>query len=187
MMQVPTLNKELEKIKGLGKDKKKIAEIAKAWVLGKTLHEIATKYFDGDTSTAKISVACKAIYRAIVNTGVWGIAALSKMPNSGLKWEDLSEVDRNRLNLIPAYLYHGVDTEEAILLRMNQVPRSVAASLGKQMRLDGGANRVFTVSEARDFVKGLGTSEWQTARPKGSTLSGTEYREVWKILSGEGA
>lgn len=187
MMKVPTLNKVLDDIKGIGNDKKRIAEIAKAWVLGKSLQEIAIKYFDGDTSTAKISDACRAIYRAIVNTGVWGIAALSKMPNSGLKWDDLSDIERNRMNLIPAYLYHGVATEEAVLLRMNQVPRSVAGSLGEQMKRDGGANRVLTVGEARDFVKGLETSDWQAARPKGSTLSGTEYRDVWRILSGEGA
>jgi replicative superfamily II helicase len=187
MMQVPTLKKELENIKGLGPDRKRIAEIAKAWVLGKSLQDIAVKYFDGETSTDKISDACRAIYRAIVNTGVWGIAALSKMPNSGLKWDELSDIDRNRLNLIPAYLYHGVATEEAILLRMNQVPRSIASTLGERMKQDGGANKTLTVSEARNFVRGLEATEWQAARPKGSTLSGAEYRDVWRILSGEGA
>jgi superfamily II DNA/RNA helicase len=185
MMQVPTLNRELDKIKGLGQDRKRIAEIAKAWVLGRTLQEIALKYFEGDDSTAKISEACRAIYRGIVNTGVWGIAALSKMPNSGLNWEDLSDLDRGRMNLIPAYLYHGVDTEDAVLLRMNQVPRSIATSLGERMRHEGGEHHVFTVSEARDFVKNLESDDWQAARPKGSKLSGGQYREVWRILSGE--
>jgi hypothetical protein len=35
--------------------------------------------------------------------------------------------------------------------------------------------------------KGLETSDGQAARPKGSKLSGTAYRDVWKSLSGEGA
>jgi superfamily II DNA/RNA helicase len=185
MMQLPNLNHALEEIAGSGKDRKRIADIAKSWVAGQSLQEIAISYFEGDSSTAKITDACKGIYRALVNNGVWGLAALSKLPGSGLDWKNLSEDEKKTINLLPAFLYHGVDSEEAVLMRMNQVPRSVAKRLGESMRQATGSAKVLSVSEARDFVKNLTPDEWQSARPAKSTLSGSQYREVWQRLSGE--
>ena len=185
MMQVPNLNKELERIAGSGQDRQRIAEIAKAWVIGRTLQDIATSYFEGHDSTAKITEACRGIYRAIVNNSVWGLSALSKLPGSGLDWNVLTEAERKKLNLLPAFLYHGVDTEEAVLMRMNQVPRSVAKTLGVRMRQDAGDRSTLTVNEARKFVKNLSSDDWQASRPKDSTLSGSQYREIWQLLSGE--
>ena len=185
MMQVPNLNKELESIAGSGQDRKRIADIAKAWVIGRTLQDIATSYFEGDDATTKITEACRGIYRAIVNNSVWGLSALSKLPGSGLDWDVLSEADRKKLNLLPAFLYHGVDTAEAVLLRMNQVPRSVAKSLGVRMRQGAGEGHTLSVNEAREFIRNLSPGDWQASRPKESTLSGSQYRDVWRLLSGE--
>ena len=185
MMQLPSLNQALEEIAGKGWDRQRIADIAKAWVAGRSIQEIAMGYFEGESSTAKITEACKGIYRALVNSGVWGLAALSKLPGSGIDWDRLSQDEKKRLNLLPAFLYHGVDTEEAVLLRMNMVPRSVAQRLGDTMRKEVGPTKEISVSQAREFVKGLTPDLWQRARPEKSTLSGSQYREVWQQLSGE--
>lgn len=184
MMQIPALNQAIEEIAGTGRDRRRVAEIAKAWVGGLSIQKIATAYFKGATSTAKISEACKGIYKALVNNGVWGLAALSKLPGSGINWDELPDQEKRKINLLPAFLYHGVDTEEAVLMRMNQVPRSVAKRLGERMRQDAGTTRTLTVSEALEFVKNLQPAEWQLARPAQSTLSGSQYREVWRQLSG---
>lgn len=185
MMQLPNLNQALEEIGGTGRDRQRIAAIAKAWVAGHSFQEIAVKYFEGDNSTQQITDACRGIYRALVNSAVWGLAALSKLPGSGIDWEGLSDEERRRLNLLPAFLYHGVDTEEGVLLRMSLVPRSVAKRLGEEMRREVGHARSISVGEAREFVKSLMSDAWQRARPASSNLSGSQYREIWQQLSGE--
>lgn len=185
MMQIPALNQAITDIAGKGTDRRRVAEIAKAWVGGSSIQEIATNYFIGTTSTAKISEACRGIYRALVNNGVWGLAALSKLPGSGIDWDNLSEEEKKKINLLPAFLYHGVDTEDAVLMRMNQVPRSVAKRLGEVMRQENGTSRTLTISEAREFVKNLNSAGWSQVMPPNSALSGSQYREVWQQLSGE--
>ncbi len=185
MMQLPNLNQALEEIGGAGLDRRRIADIAKAWVAGQPIQDIATSYFEGNTSTEQITEACRGIYRALVNNGVWGLAALSKLPGSGIEWDSLGDDEKRKLNLLPAFLYHGVDSEDAVLMRMNQVPRSIAKSLGEAMRQEVGPTKSLSISEARQFVKSLSEDEWQRVRPPQSGLSGSQYRRVWQQLSGE--
>ncbi len=120
-----------------------------------------------------------------MNNGVWGLAALSKLPGSGIDWDNLSADEKRKINLLPAFLYHGVDTEDAVLMRMNQIPRSLAKELGQQMRRNADSTQTLTVSDARDFVKNLDNEGWQQAIPPQSTLNGRQYREIWQLLSGE--
>ena len=71
---------------------------------------------------------CRAIYRVIVNNGTWGVSALSRMAE--IDFDALPEPERRRINALPAMIYHGVNTEDAVLMRMNSVPRSAAGTLG---------------------------------------------------------
>lgn len=185
MMKIPALREEIERISGNGLDHLRVSEIAKAWVTGSSVQEIATGYFKGEDVTDKITKACRGISRALINNGVWGLAALSKLPGSGLNWENLSEEEQRQINLLPAFLYHGVDSEEAVLMRMNQVPRSVAKSLGETMRRADGTAREITVQQARQFIKDLRPDDWERLKPANAALTGTQYREVWQQLSGE--
>ncbi|MCK9263775.1 MAG: DEAD/DEAH box helicase [Deltaproteobacteria bacterium] len=185
MMQIPALREAIDNLAGSGHDRRRVAEIAKAWVAGRSIQEIATAYFDGATPSIKVSEACKGISRALMNNGVWGLAALSKLPGSGIDWDNLSADEKRKINLLPAFLYHGVDTEDAVLMRMNQIPRSLAKELGQQMRRNADSTQTLTVSDARDFVKNLDNEGWQQAIPPQSTLNGRQYREIWQLLSGE--
>jgi superfamily II DNA/RNA helicase len=185
MMRIPALNQAINEIAGTGQDRRRVAEIAKAWVSGRSVQEIARAYFTGDDDTAKITDACRGISKALINNSVWGLAALSKLPGSGLDWENLSEGEQRQINLLPAFLYHGVDSEEAVLMRMNQVPRSVAKSLGETMRRANGTAREITVQEARQFIKDLRPDDWERLKPANAALTGSQYREVWQQLSGE--
>ncbi len=186
MLNVPQLKRQLEKILRKGRDKTQISEITRDWVNGKPIDFIAQKYFSRDDSneTLAITDACHAIYRTISNNGTWGIAALSRVSN--LDFDKLSEAERHKINLLPAMIYHGVRTEEAILMRMNAAPRSVAGNLGKLYREtvgehDGG----YSVVNARDFLKNLDDNEWHRARPENSFLKGGGFRRLWGVLSGE--
>ncbi len=189
MLKVPQLKDNLEQIGGKGLDHSRISNITRDWVNGKGMSDIARDYFSDDRDSNDImalSDACKAVYRAIVNNGTWGISALSQI--SGLDFDSLSEADLRRVNALPAMIYYGVRSEEAILMRMNTVPRSAAESLGDIYRdTMGGDEDRFSVGRARSFLRSLTLEEWDYARPTNSALSGSDYRRVWRILSGEEA
>ena len=54
---------------------------------------------------------------------------------SGIDFDaKLSEADKRRLNSLPAMIYHGVSSEDAVLMRMNSAPRSAAEALGSLYR-----------------------------------------------------
>jgi replicative superfamily II helicase len=185
MLQLPQIKKQLDEIKGEGLTHKQIANMSIAWVSGESIQEIAKKYFKGE-DTDRITDACKAIYRNLVNNGAWGIAALSKMPTSGINFDSLSEEETRSINLLPSMLYHGVSTEDAVLMRMNLLPRSIATKMGEKFREQTGDDVKYkSVARAREFLKSLKEKEWESVKPKRSYLSGIQYKKIWEILSGE--
>jgi hypothetical protein len=105
---------------------------------------------------------------------------------SDIDFESISEAERRRINVIPAMIYHGVKSEEAVLMRMNAVPRSAAERLGEEFKasIDDTADRV-GLHEARQFLKGLEASDWERMRPEAAYLSGSNYMTLWQLLSGE--
>src|SRR5262249_8542366 len=133
MLNVPQIAESLKEVGGIGLDNIHLSRITKDWVNGRSLTEIADAYFADDTNdTKKLTAACRAIYRSIVNSGTWGISALSRL--SGMNFDNLPEADRRRINLLPAMIYHGVRTENAVLMRMNSVPRSASENIGELFR-----------------------------------------------------
>ncbi len=188
MLKVPQLKQQLEKIAGEGFDRIRLSDITRDWVNGHGIDAIARKYFsqdqNGGIATAAITDACRAIYRAIVNNGTWGVSALSRV--SSMDFEGMDEFERRRINVLPAMIYHGVRTEEAVLMRMNAVPRSAAEALGTLYRDFNERDECrFTVDKTRSFLKGLEDRDWENARPAQASLSGSGYKRVWQILSGE--
>lgn len=186
MLKVGELRSSLEKIASSGMSSERIAALTSDWVNGKSLQKIAETYFQAEAQdiTTAISNACRAVYRTLCNSGPWGLSALSKMPTSGLDFENLPEDVQRRINALPSMVYHGVRTEPAVLLRMNAVPRSVAEPLGERYQSAAG-DRQISVKSAREFLKSLGDTDWGAAAPSGATMSGSDYREVWRQLSGE--
>lgn len=188
MMKIPQIGKSLEDIGGKGIDRKRIAALAKDWVDGKSIKEIAQTYFASTsaTTTDDISKACKGIYRALANAGTWGLAALSHMGTSGLDFKNMSDEARMVVNNLPAMLYHGVNTEAAVLMRVNSVPRSIALKLGEKFSsATHGSADIHNSRSARFYLRGLSIDEWKKAAPSHVKLSGEDYRAVWHILSGE--
>lgn len=189
MLKIPQLKESLEDIGGDGLDHKYLANITKDWVNGKSLQDIASSYFlknGSSTATEAFTGACKALYRSIVNNGTWGVSALNRM--SGVDFESLSGAERRSMNALPAMIYHGVKTEEAVLMRMNAAPRSAAERLGEMYRREAtGEKDRYSVSKAREYLRNMSAAEWVRAVPEGAALSGEGYRRVWRVLSGEGA
>ncbi len=183
MLKLPQLKGNLEEITNRGLEHSQISNITKAWVNGKSIEEIARDYFSGEeVQTKDISAACKAIYKTLVNNGTWGMSALSRL--SGFDFDQLSNSEKRQINMVPAMIYHGVKSEEGVLLRMNSVPRSIAESLGSIMK-ESVTIENRTVQDARSFLKQSDISTWDRAIPRSSSLSGKEYKQIWHILSGE--
>ena len=189
MLKIPQLNKQLEEIGGDGYDHAHLSNITRDWVNGVRLEDIAKAYFmhDNDHSeTEAFTNACKAIYRAIVNNGTWGVSALSRV--SGMDFEKMTEVERRQINTLPAMIYHGVRTEDAVLMRMNSAPRSVAEKLGMLYRdTFSGDDKRYSVGKARAFLKSMSPRDWSRARPEQAPLSGAGYKKIWEILAGDGS
>ena len=189
MLRVPQLKKPFDAIGRKDLDHDKISGITQDWVNGIGIDKIAAAYFGEDgnrDSTGALTDACRVIYTAIVNSGTWGISALSRV--SDIDFDALSADERRRINILPAMIYHGVRSEDAVLMRMNFVPRSAAEALGTIYRdVMGGDEGRYSVGRARKFLKDLTADGWESARPAGAALSGNDYERVWKILSGEAA
>ncbi|MXZ19451.1 MAG: hypothetical protein F4Y84_02345 [Caldilineaceae bacterium SB0665_bin_25] len=188
LLRVPQLKTDLENIGGEGFKHSRLSDLTCDWVNGKSLEEIARDYFGGNNredDTASLTNACRAIYRGIVNNGSWGVSALSRM--TGVEFDSLPEADRRRINALPAMIYHGVRTEDAVLMRMNSAPRSIAESLGILYReISGDDESRYSVDKARKFLRTLDSEGWNHARPSDATLSGSGYKRIWEILSGSG-
>lgn len=184
MMRIPEIKGGLSEIASHGLSHSRIAEVAKAWVDGSSIQEIATQFFKGRCETDTITNACRAIYRVLVNNGPWGLSALCRM--SGIDFDALSAEERRSLNSLPAMMYHGVKTEAGVLMRMNSVPRSIAEAAGREFDKHRTAtDQPSAPGHARTFLRSLGEDEWGRLAPRGSSMSGNDYKEIWSRLSGE--
>lgn len=161
-----------------GQDHQHMANIAKDWIAGKTITEIADSYYSDSDKDKRISQTYSVIYKNLLNGGTWGLSALSQI--AGVNFDALTEVEKRQINLMPAMLYHGVDNEDSVLMRLNSVPRSFANKLGKQFKAQQGERNITT---AYNYLKYLSDNDWSTVT-NNQYLSGKDCKKVWQILSG---
>lgn len=188
MLNTYEIRKSLEEIK-VGEhvlDQQSISRLIVQWVNGNNISQISRSIFPNeDDKTKAIEKTTKAIYKVIANMASWGIAALQKMPTSGIDWQDLSETEKKKMMNIPAYLLYGVNTDEGVLMRKANVPRSIANNLGsiyKQQVGDELYNK--KTSMVQEWLKNQGEDVWQSVVPSNSKLNAGEYQRIWKKLNG---
>ena len=188
MAKVPEIGDQLNQVfKESTVDPEKIAELSKKWIGGSAIGELADEFFvfGNELSpvwsrTARITNACAGIYGQLASAGAWGLATLTKM-----KWAELNAAQRKTLGMLPAMMYFGVQTEAAVLMRMNGVPRGIAEKTGA-LFFDRVRNTTLRTPQlARAFLRELPAEEWNTILPAGSYLVGEEYKRIWAVLSGE--
>lgn len=188
MLKTPEIRSQVEKLSPSNQefDRTSISRMMVDWVNGKSISFIASKYFSNETDQRKrIEICSKAMYSYMANAATWGLAAIQKMPNSGAGWGNLSEDEQKRMANLPALLHYGVDSDEAVLMRKNSIPRSIAKRVG-ELFLSSQGEQIFNKSsyEVSSWINSLPSDTWNTFTSGGSVLTGREYQLIWKKLSG---
>src|SRR5690606_40088556 len=124
-------------------------------------------------------------YKVMATATRLDLTSLQKMTNSGVDWYSLSDIEKKRMANFPAYLHYGVNTDEGVLMRKNNVPRSIANRLGQLYSASVGGD-IFNQSSSAvsSWIGEQGIDAWNTARPAGSKLSAADYKKVWEKLNG---
>ncbi|MCR6643040.1 MAG: hypothetical protein NVV82_29625 [Sporocytophaga sp.] len=166
-------------------DQSSIARLIIDWVNGQTISKIASRFYPNEDINNAIQKTTKALYKIVANTATWGLAALQKMPTSGVDWDNLSEIEKKKMANLPAYLHYGVNTDEGVLMRKNNIPRSIANRLGELYNQAVGGE-IFSQSSdsVSNWIRNQGPETWDIVRPRESKLSGEEYKRVWEKLNG---
>lgn len=188
LLQVPELREPLQDVTGgTSPDGDKLARIICDWVQGRPLTEMATDYFsqpveeESDEAAtdpvAAMTQCCRSVFGRLTQTASWGLSALQSLTlGSGI--DELSPSEQRSLRNLPARVYYGVNTDEAVALRLLGVPRTAAPALAKELavKVDEPLHRV------RGRLRAADVSEWTKAMGE----RGVSYHRVWSIMEGEG-
>jgi len=94
----------------------------------------------------------------------------------GDRFEQLPESEQQTLRNLPARVFYGVNTDEAIALRLLGVPRRAAQPLADTL----GEARRLPLPQLRTHLAQTDSQVWLQALGG----SGHDYFKIWKILEG---
>lgn len=183
LLAVPELRENLRVATGgRGPDGDLLARIVRSWVNGATLTEMADEYFRTDRegkpveSTKALTDCCRNVFGRLTQTASWGLSALQTI-NIGDAFDSLPEAEQESLRNLPARVYYGVSTNEAIALRLLGVPRGAAQPLAQVL---GDRARRVPLSQLRAQLSRGGAGIWSEAMGD----HGQDYFRVWRVLEG---
>jgi hypothetical protein len=132
--------------------------------------------FAGDP-VAAMTRCCRSMFGRLTQTASWGLAALQSL-TIGDVFEALSADEQRTLRNLPARVYYGVNSDEAVALRLLGVPRTAAAPLARHL----GVGATDSLHQVRAKVRGTSVGDWSAALGD----RGASYHRVWSIIEGEG-
>jgi replicative superfamily II helicase len=183
MLYIPEIRSSLKEGQDFNKNKDTLAKIVSDWVNGKKLEEIAAKYFAAkNKSKETILTDCyRKLNRDITYAATWGLSSLQRI--SGLDFENMNEEDLAKLRNTAAMIYYGVNSDEAVLMRKSNIPRSVAKEFGEEFKKDIEDIYKVTPTEVQNWLDNLSTKDWDSIVTKQQNISGSDYKRVWEILN----
>lgn len=165
---------------GLGTDSKSnvfneeaVAKMLISWVKGDQLLEISghhPTFANNSDMSDRINAFVKYINNARFKAS-WGLGALE-----GIVKSKNNELEEN--SYIASMVYYGVDTEQALLMRMAGVPRRLAKSLAQIVP----TNEVLSLTQIRSRINNLNDAQWRKCVPENSSLSANEWKKLANIL-----
>ena len=169
LLQVPELQDSLKDVTGgTSPDGDKLAQIICAWVQGRPLIEMAADYFSqpgeeesDEAATDPVTAmtkCCQSVFGRLTQTASWGLSALQSL-TLGNAFDELSPDEQRSLRNLPARVYYGVNSDEAVALRLLGVPRTAAPALamGLAVKADEPLHQV------RGRLRAADVSEWTRA------------------------
>lgn len=176
LLRIPELRENLKDI--LGKNKTtgdKLASILKEWVNGASVESIARTYFmDEGTYVDAVTKCGQNLSSKLTQTTAWGLGALLSITGSELPDDRMNEA-RN----LPSQVFYGVNSGEAITLRLLGIPRMAALHIAhNQPDLVSGP-----IVSVRSRLRSLSEAEWRSAF---GSNDADVYRKVWRVLEGLG-
>ncbi len=176
LIKIPELRNNFKDIKGKinTQNGNTISLVIKDWVNGKSIENIAENYFkteniDMDEAITKCG---QSLYGKITQTASWGLSALLSSTVGEIEEDEFKE-----LSNLPARVYYGVNSDDAIMLRLVGVPRIASNELSKV--LPNIKNE--TVVNVRHTLKSNGREFCKSAM---GNEKGDVYYKVWSILEG---
>lgn len=183
LLQVPELRKSLEEVLGGPRpDGDRLSRIICDWVQGRALSEMAIEYFNDDSregvdqNVTAITRCCRSIFGRLTQTASWGLSALQSL-TIGDDLDALSEEEQRTVRNLPARVYYGVNSDEAVAIRLAGVPRVAAPRLARHI----GVSATEPIHKVRDTVRGTTAEDWRKALGD----RGVSHYHVWAILEGE--
>ena len=181
---IPEVKRDLAaSVSGQTITEKTISSVISDWVSGKEITEIAATHFGG-TDQNSITNCIKAIHSKITNSATWGLAGIQKIPGSGLEFDNMTEEQKKQVSNLPSMIYYGVDSEEAILMRMYSVPRSISKKIGTLYKNTIDNSDIYS-DKAADVLTWLDKLPEGFWKPVEKNISGKEYKKIWRKLSGK--
>lgn len=150
-----------------------VARVLIGWVKGEKLFDVSAYHptFAKNADEAdRINAFIKYINSARFKAS-WGLSALEGIVNA-------SENDIKENSFIPSLVYFGVDTQDALLMRMAGIPRRLAKTMANVID----KKESLSLSQLRTRIKGLTNNDWDACVPSDSRLSGSEWKRISEIL-----
>jgi len=185
LLEVPELRDPLRDVTGgTSPNGDKLARIICAWVQGRPLTEMATEFFGqpGEVDRAAtdpvkaMTKCCQRVFGRLTQTASWGLSALQTL-TLGQTIDELSPDEQRSLRNLPARVYYGVNSDEAVALRLLGVPRTAAPALAKGLSVKAGE----PLHQIRGRLRAADVSHWTKAMGE----RGVSYHRVWSIMEGE--
>ncbi len=108
---------------------RRVAEIARDWVNGVRLPDLAQKYKGADGKEDLTGIS-RYVYGTLAAQLSWGLAAFESVCLAGIE----PSADVTDARYVASYIYFGVRTREAVWMRMAGVPRLFADRFGSLWR-----------------------------------------------------
>jgi replicative superfamily II helicase len=176
LLKIPELKENFDDIKGKTNTQNgnTISLVIKDWVNGKSIESIAENYFKTeDMNMDEAITKCgQSLYGKITQTASWGLSALLSSTVGEIEENEFKE-----LSNLPARVYYGVNSDDAMMLRLMGVPRIASTELSKV--LPNIKNE--SVTNVRQRLKSDGENLWKSAM---GNEKGDVYYKVWSVLEG---
>ena len=175
LLQVPELREQLaQSLDSEASGGDFLSRVVKDWVAGTPLPNLAENYFVGSSvgsrrdPTDALTRCCQRLFGSILPTVSWGLSAMQALAMSRYSEDDIPDNSRD----IPSYVFYGVDSRQAVALRLFGVPRNAALGLARTHGKGRGTE------DLRQFLANSSQSDWIDALGQ----VGHSYFNVWRLV-----